>query len=75
MRLGSGAGGGSAAVCGAGDRCPRATVGKVIEVRRSNDRYRGGEPTAGIESLHAFSFGPHYDPDNLRFGAILACNE
>ncbi len=50
-------------------------MGKVIEVRRSGDRYRGGEPAAGIESLHAFSFGPHYDPDNLRFGAILACNE
>ncbi|MFE0099978.1 pirin family protein [Streptomyces sp. NPDC059009] len=47
----------------------------MIEVRRSGDRYRGGETAAGIESLHAFSFGPYYDPDNLRFGAILACNE
>ncbi len=47
----------------------------MIDVRRSADRYRGGEPGAGIESLHAFSFGRHYDPDNLRFGAILACNE
>jgi redox-sensitive bicupin YhaK (pirin superfamily) len=47
----------------------------VIDVRRSGDRYRGGEPTAGIETFHAFSFGPHYDPDNLRFGTILACNE
>ncbi|MDX3616074.1 pirin family protein, partial [Streptomyces europaeiscabiei] len=26
-------------------------------------------------SLHAFSFGSHYDPDNLRFGAVIACNE
>ncbi len=26
-------------------------------------------------SRHAFSFGSFYDPDNLRFGAILACNE
>ncbi|MFJ8824744.1 pirin family protein [Streptomyces sp. NPDC102467] len=48
---------------------------RVIDVRRSDDRYPGGEPDAGIESLHAFSFGRHYDPDNLRFGAILACNE
>lgn len=48
---------------------------RVIDVRRSGDRYVGGEPEEGIESLHAFSFGPHYDPDNLRFGAILACNE
>ncbi|WP_372349004.1 pirin family protein [Streptomyces sp. KL116D] len=47
----------------------------MIDVRRSGDRYPGGEPDAGIDSRHAFSFGPHYDPDNLRFGAILACNE
>ncbi|MFI1676628.1 pirin family protein [Streptomyces sp. NPDC020607] len=47
----------------------------MIDVRRSGDRYRGGETAAGIESCHAFSFGPHYDPDNLRFGAVLACNE
>ncbi|WP_223206148.1 pirin family protein [Streptomyces xanthii] len=45
------------------------------DIRRAGERYPGGEPEAGIESRHAFSFGPHYDPDNLRFGAILACNE
>lgn len=50
-------------------------MGCVIDVRRSIDRYRGGEPGTGIETFHAFSFGPHYDPDNLRFGAVLACNE
>lgn len=49
--------------------------GGVISVRRAGERYRGGDPAAGIESLHAFSFGRHYDPGNLRFGAILACNE
>ncbi|MFD8120540.1 pirin family protein [Streptomyces albidoflavus] len=48
---------------------------RVIDVRRSGDRYRGGEPSSGISSLHAFSFGRHYDPDNLRFGPLLACNE
>ncbi|MFF3453903.1 pirin family protein [Streptomyces sp. NPDC002730] len=47
----------------------------MIDVRRSADRFRGGDPASGIESLHAFSFGRFYDPDNLRFGAILACNE
>ncbi|CAM5369008.1 hypothetical protein GCM10010329_15880 [Streptomyces spiroverticillatus] len=47
----------------------------MISVRRSADRYRGGDPAAGIESLHAFSFGHFYDPDNLRFGPVLACNE
>ncbi|MFI9149378.1 pirin family protein [Streptomyces sp. NPDC053367] len=46
-----------------------------MDVRRAAERYRGGEPQAGIESWHAFSFGPHYDPDNLRFGALIACNE
>ncbi|MFE9438110.1 pirin family protein [Streptomyces sp. NPDC006602] len=46
-----------------------------MDVRRAAERYRGGDPGTGIQSLHAFSFGPHYDPDNLRFGALIACNE
>ncbi|MFC7308585.1 pirin family protein [Streptomyces monticola] len=47
----------------------------MMDVRRADERYRGGDAAAGIESRHAFSFGPHYDPGNLRFGAIIACNE
>lgn len=58
------------ATCRAG-----STVGTVISVRYADDRYPGGDPSAGIESSHAFSFGPFYDPDNLRFGAVIACNE
>ncbi|GGX01618.1 hypothetical protein GCM10010353_16510 [Streptomyces chryseus] len=50
-------------------------MGCVISVRRSADRFRGGDASAGVESLHAFSFGHFYDPDLLRFGAVLACNE
>jgi quercetin 2,3-dioxygenase len=46
-----------------------------MDVRRADERHPGGDPAAGIESWHAFSFGPHYDPDNLRFGAVIACNE
>ncbi|MEU7425237.1 MULTISPECIES: pirin family protein [unclassified Streptomyces] len=46
-----------------------------MHVRRADERYRGGDPETGIDSRHAFSFGPHYDPDNLRFGAMIACNE
>ncbi|MFI8093943.1 pirin family protein [Streptomyces sp. NPDC086080] len=46
-----------------------------MDVRRSGERYRGGDPAAGIDTRHAFSFGPHYDPGNLRFGAVIACNE
>ncbi|MDQ0984253.1 pirin family protein [Streptomyces sp. V2I9] len=47
----------------------------MISVHRSEDRYRGGDEAAGIDTRHALSFGPFYDPDNLRFGPILACNE
>ncbi|MFB7085777.1 pirin family protein [Streptomyces sp. NPDC056296] len=46
-----------------------------MDVRRADERYSGGDAAAGIESRHAFSFGPHYDPGNLRFGALIACNE
>ncbi|WP_211274462.1 pirin family protein [Streptomyces chattanoogensis] len=47
----------------------------MIDVRKGAERYRGGDPDAGIETFHAFSFGPHFDPGNLRFGALIACNE
>ncbi|MFE6283731.1 pirin family protein [Streptomyces sp. NPDC057877] len=46
-----------------------------MDVRRADERYPGGDPQAGVETRHAFSFGPHYDPDNLRFGPLIACNE
>ncbi|MBA2811600.1 pirin family protein [Streptomyces sp. KM273126] len=46
-----------------------------MDIRRAGERYSGGDAAAGISSSHAFSFGPHYDPDNLRFGPLLACNE
>jgi hypothetical protein len=46
-----------------------------MDLRRADERYPGGDPAAGIETRHAFSFGPHYDPGNLRFGALIACNE
>lgn len=47
----------------------------MIDVRRAESRFRGGDPGAGIDTRHAFSFGGHYDPHNLRFGLLLACNE
>ncbi|MFD3522837.1 pirin family protein [Streptomyces sp. NPDC058653] len=47
----------------------------MISVRYADDRYPGGDLSTGIESFHAFSFGEFYDPDNLRFGAVIACNE
>lgn len=47
----------------------------MIDVRRGADRYAGGEPDAGVDTRHAFSFSGFYDPDNVRFGLLLACNE
>ncbi|MFD6344838.1 pirin family protein [Streptomyces roseolus] len=47
----------------------------MIRIQRAADRYPGGDPGAGVETRHAFSFGAHYDPDNLRFGPLLAVNE
>ncbi|MFB8215078.1 pirin family protein [Streptomyces anulatus] len=47
----------------------------MISVHRSEDRYRGGDEAAGIVTRHALSFGHFYDPDNLRFGPVLAFNE
>ncbi|AJF65032.1 pirin family protein [Streptomyces vietnamensis] len=47
----------------------------MIRIQRAGERYPGGDPAAGIETRHALSFGPRYDPDNLRFGALLAVNE
>jgi redox-sensitive bicupin YhaK (pirin superfamily) len=46
-----------------------------MSVQRSGERFAGGDPSAGIESRHALSFGAFYDPDHLRFGPVLACNE
>ncbi|MER7911303.1 pirin family protein [Streptomyces sp. NPDC096068] len=47
----------------------------MIRIQRAGERYPGGDPATGVETRHAFSFGPHYDPDNLRFGSLVACNE
>lgn len=30
---------------------------------------------AGTETWHSFSYGKHYDPDNIAFGPIIAINE
>ncbi|KAK1185998.1 pirin family protein [Streptomyces sp. NBS 14/10] len=43
-------------------------------VQRAGERYRGGDG-AGIETRHAFSFSGYYDPENVRFGSLMACNE
>ena len=47
----------------------------MVEVRKASDRYRGTDEATGIETRHAFSFSGFYDPDNVRFGSLIACNE
>lgn len=44
-----------------------------IEVRRAADRFL--TEIDGRSTAHSFSFGEHYDPRNLNFGALLAHND
>lgn len=46
----------------------------MMWVQRAAERYRGGDGV-GIDTRHAFSFSGFYDPRNVRFGALTACNE
>jgi quercetin 2,3-dioxygenase len=57
--------------------CDRTPVyrGDMLHVWRAADRYRGGDAEAGIDTRHAFSFSGFYDPDNVGFGQLVACNE
>ncbi|MFE1781821.1 pirin family protein [Streptomyces sp. NPDC059506] len=47
----------------------------MIDIRRADTRYRGGDRQAGIDTRHAFSFSGHYDPDNTGFGLLTAVND
>lgn len=44
-----------------------------IRVQRSDDRFltRGD----GTSTRHSFSYGAHYDPENIGFGELIAINE
>lgn len=44
-----------------------------MRVLRAAERYRIGGP--GWEGWCCFSYDQHYDPDNVSFGRVLACNE
>jgi redox-sensitive bicupin YhaK (pirin superfamily) len=44
-----------------------------MDVRRAADRYRVEQP--GITTWHCFSAGAYYDPDNVAFGRLVACDE
>ena len=45
----------------------------MITVHRAAERFRTDQP--GITTWHSFSSGAHYDPDNVAFGPIVACDE
>ena len=45
----------------------------TIDVRRGADRFESR--AEGIVSRHSFAFGPHYDPANTRFGALVTHND
>ena len=44
-----------------------------IEIRRADERFRTDQD--GITTFHSFSYGRHYDPDNVGFGPVIAINE
>ena len=42
------------------------------EIRRADQRFRTvGD---GVMTRHSFSYGAHYDPDNIGFGPLIAIN-
>jgi redox-sensitive bicupin YhaK (pirin superfamily) len=44
-----------------------------IEIRRADDRFRTDHD--GITTFHSFSYGRHYDSENVGFGPVIAINE
>jgi redox-sensitive bicupin YhaK (pirin superfamily) len=44
-----------------------------MDVQRSADRFV--TRTDDVTTFHSFSYGAHYDPDNIAFGPIIAINE
>jgi redox-sensitive bicupin YhaK (pirin superfamily) len=52
-----------------------------VEVRRAGDRFLTVAPTrpdaaeGWARTWHSFSFGEHYDPDNVGFGPLVALND
>ena len=49
---------------------PTGTICQMtVEIRRGTDRFVDRAP--GRRTLHAFSFGEHYDPDHVSFGPMV----
>lgn len=45
----------------------------VLVLQRAGERFVTEAP--GISTRHTFSFGRHYDPDNIGFGTLVAHND
>ncbi len=45
----------------------------TIDVRRKDQRF--ATRTDWLKSYHSFSFGPHYDPDNVGHGLLIVNND
>jgi hypothetical protein len=45
----------------------------TVEIRRGTDRFVDRAP--GRRTLHAFSFGAHYDPERVSFGPMVCHDE
>lgn len=43
------------------------------QLRRATDRFHTHSTT--IDTYHSFSYGSHYDPDNVGFGPVAAIND
>lgn len=61
-----------------GHRPPRETDGMTtpdrrVQVRRADDRFTTRQD--GVETLHCFSFGRHYDPAHVSHGPLVVCDE
>lgn len=42
------------------------------DIRRADDRFR--TEVDGVSTSHSFSYGAHYDPDNIGLGPLIAIN-
>jgi quercetin 2,3-dioxygenase len=50
-----------------------ATTGPRLDIRRAGQRFH--TRTDWLNSFHSFSFGPHYDPNNMGFSTLRVLND
>ena len=48
-------------------------MGATIDIRRAADRFH--TQIDWLDSWHSFSFGGHYDPENVNHGLLLVHND